>query len=274
MAFFLYFTIACVICIGAVIEYDRIGHSPCDFFKYYGERPIARPLLGFINGIIRIWTFWHPHLIRDVQSWAPDLQILSLNWEIIAAEAKNLHAHYQLSNLRDISKGDFDTVDEGKGQWKVFVMKWHKGTISESAKLCPKTCALLDQVPSLRSAMFSILAPGAYIAPHSGPSKSILRYHMGLDTPTNKEQCFIRVHGEKYHWQNGEAVLLDDTYEHSVVNNTNETRVILFGDILRPMGQPLHALNYLLCTKFIQFADFIKEVNDIAEVPVQKKVVS
>ena len=189
--------------------------------------------------------------------------------EVIAEEAKNLFEKYDLMNLRDISKGDFDTVDAGKGHWKVFVMKWYKDIIPESAKLCPKTCALLEQVPSLRSAMFSILAPGAYIAPHSGPSKSILRYHLGLDIPVEKDQCTITVKGDKYAWKKGEAVLFDDTYEHEVHNNGSTHRFILFGDMLRPMPQPLDFLNKLLF-RSVKMASFIKEVNDTAEKPTKK----
>ena len=57
---------------------------------------------------------------------------------------------------------------------------------------------------------------------------------MGLITP-NDDNCFINLDGKSYSWRDGEVILLDDSYEHYVENNTNKYRVILFCDIIRPM---------------------------------------
>ena len=37
----------------------------------------------------------------------------------------------------------------------------------------------------------------------------------------------------RYSWCEGEDILFDDSYRHAVWNNTNETRVVLFADVLR-----------------------------------------
>ena len=55
--------------------------------------------------------------------------------------------------------------------------------------------------------------------------KGCLRFHLGLSTP-NSDDCFIIINGEKYSWRDGEGILLDDTYEYEVHNNTDETRII------------------------------------------------
>jgi beta-hydroxylase len=51
----------------------------------------------------------------------------------------------------------------------------------------------------------------------------------------NSEKCYINVDGERYWWKDGEAVLFDETYIHSVENDTDVTRIILLCDIERPL---------------------------------------
>ena len=57
----------------------------------------------------------------------------------------------------------------------------------------PETVRLLHRIPGMKSAMFSILAPRKYIAPHRGPYKGVLRYHLGLIIPGPEGSRGIRV---------------------------------------------------------------------------------
>lgn len=109
----------------------------------------------------------------------------------------------------------------------------YKNEIFRNTKLCPKTAALLKKVPNLQTAMFSVLQPHSHIPKHKGPLKAVLRYHLGLIVPKNTENCFITVDSQQYHWKEGEGVLFDDTFDHFVVNNTPEVRVVLFLDVIR-----------------------------------------
>ena len=71
--------------------------------------------------------------------------------------------------------------------------------------------------------------------PHNDPAKGVMRYHLALKVPQEREKCFINVDGRYYHWSEGKGVIFDDVYDHWVRNDSNETRVILFVDILRPL---------------------------------------
>ena len=82
--------------------------------------------------------------------------------------------------------------------------------------------------------MFASLEPHSRLNPHRDPFAGCLRYHLGLVTP-NSDACFISVDGEPYAWKDGEAVLFDETYIHSVENDTDVTRIILLCDIERPL---------------------------------------
>jgi beta-hydroxylase len=53
--------------------------------------------------------------------------------------------------------------------------------------------------------------------------------------PKSSEPCRIIVDGEPYSWRDGEDLLFDETYIHTAENLTNETRIILFCDVERPL---------------------------------------
>jgi len=52
--------------------------------------------------------------------------------------------------------------------------------------------------------------------------------------------------------------VFDDTFEHAAWNDTDETRVVLFVDFVRPLRQPVKALNQLVI-KAIGFSPFIQD---------------
>ena len=49
-----------------------------------------------------------------------------------------------------------------------------------------------------------------------------------------------------YAWQNGQGVVFDDTFQHHVKNNTNESRTVLYVDFIRPMPKPILKLTFVL----------------------------
>ncbi len=122
-----------------------------------------------------------------------------------------------------------------KRGWSKFYLKWYGTNHNSARRLCPKTMALLDQVPEIRGAMFSILPPGAELTLHSDPMACSFRYHLGLATP-NSEQCHITVDGQPCVWHDGEDFVFDETYPHFARNDTGEVRLILMCDVDRPMN--------------------------------------
>lgn len=115
----------------------------------------------------------------------------------------------------------------------------HNGNCAE----CPETARLIESIPGMKTAFFSILAPGKTIPPHRGFYKGVLRYHLGLKVPAEAEKCRIRVGETWRHWEEGQSLIFDDTYEHEVDNATDEERVVLFVDLVRPLPFPLSSAN-------------------------------
>jgi len=163
-----------------------------------------------------------------------ETQTLQEHWQVIADEVDAIPR----TDLTHI-KGDLFFRNIADDKWKKLYLKWYGDFDPIGLQKCPRTCAILRGLPSIKSAMISHLEPGAKIKPHRGPLAGIVRLHLGLNTP-NQDECFINVNGKNYSWRDGEVVLLDDTYEHYVENNTDTTRTVLFCDIERPLkpGMP------------------------------------
>jgi len=51
-------------------------------------------------------------------------------------------------------------------------------------------------------------------------------------------------------------MIFDDTYNHEVWNDTDETRVVLFVDVLRPLPTPWSQLNRLI-VRAISYSPFV-----------------
>jgi ornithine lipid ester-linked acyl 2-hydroxylase len=173
----------------------------------------------------------------------PFLAPVETNWEKIRAELDrlledraNLPAFHQISPDQEyISTGD---------HWKVFILFGFGVPIGRNCARCPETAELLRRVPGLQSAWFSILAPRYHIPRHRGVTKSILRAHLGLITPRQRDKCVMQVDDRIVDWEPGKLLVFDDFYPHEVWNDTDEERVVLIFDFNRPMrllGRGLNA---------------------------------
>ena len=174
-----------------------------------------------------------------------ELQLLREHWTTFRDEALALHhagTFEAVANPEAASFYDIGFRTFYKRGWSKFYLTWY-GTTHESAKrLCPRSVALLSQLKTMNGCMFAILPPGGQLSRHLDPFACSLRYHMGLATP-NDDACFISVDGRRHSWRDGEAFLFDETFLHYVRNDTDQYRVILMGDVERPMAWPGRLFN-------------------------------
>jgi beta-hydroxylase len=167
----------------------------------------------------------------------PELDVLENNWQTIRDEGLSLfdEGHIRAAaGYTDIGFNSFFRTG-----WKRFYLNWYGDFLPSARGLCPKTTELLAGIPSVRAAMFAILPPGSKLVRHRDPFAGSLRYHLGLKVPQDAPNCRIFVDGQSYHWKEGEAVMFDETYIHYAENLTDETRLILFCDIERPLNNPV-----------------------------------
>lgn len=187
----------------------------------------------------------------------PWARALERNWRAIRSELEGVLARRdELPNFQDISRDQVAITRDDR--WKTFMLYGYGYKASRNCARCPQTTRLIEQVPGMLTAFFSILAPGKHIPSHRGPYKGVIRYHLGLVVPRPRSGCRIRVGDRSAHWSEGESLIFDDTYEHEVWNETSGTRVVLFMDVLRPLPFPVCALNRLVIA-LIRWSPFVQD---------------
>jgi aspartyl/asparaginyl beta-hydroxylase (cupin superfamily) len=141
--------------------------------------------------------------------------------------------------------------------WKIYMVKI--GTTNFAEDTMPVLTKILKEIPEVVSCAVSILPAKKAIPIHIGYSKGVIRYQLAMKVPKDRENVFICVNGEKYNWTEGEGVLFDDTYPHKVFNNTDEDRVVLYIDIVRPFLNPALDLINRLSIKLITNSSITKD---------------
>ncbi|NWF72821.1 MAG: aspartyl/asparaginyl beta-hydroxylase domain-containing protein [Nitrospirae bacterium] len=176
---------------------------------------------------------------RDRFPWT---QQLERGWEAMREECERVMQRRELiPNFQDISPEQSAITRDDK--WKTYVLYAYGVKARHNCAACPNTTAVIEQIPGMKTALFSILSGPKHIPLHRGPYKGLLRCHVGLLIPGQPGACRIRVAGTERHWQEGGVLIFDDTFPHEVWNDTTEDRIVLFLDIVRPMRFPLSVLN-------------------------------
>jgi ornithine lipid ester-linked acyl 2-hydroxylase len=183
-----------------------------------------------------------PFLPLDTFHWIPELEG---HWPAIRAELDDVLSYRNdLPNFQDISVDQASITDDDG--WKTYFFFGYGFRADANCARCPKTAALLDEIPGLTTAFFSILAPGKHIGEHRGPWRGVLRYHLALKVAEPAQSAGISVGGQVEHWEEGHSLLFDDGYEHLAWNDTDGVRVVLFVDVIRPLRQPADQINRAL----------------------------
>jgi len=225
-------------------------------------KEVGFSLLQLIEqGLVRYSPHGDPTFF-DTQDF-PWTDLLEKHWAPIRAELDAVLAHRDaLPNFQDISEDQ--TAITTDDSWKTFFLYGFGHKAEKNCRLVPKTTKVVERIPGMKTAFFSILAPGKHIPAHRGPYKGVMRAHLGLKVPDAKEDCRIRVGDDMRHWEEGEVLLFDDTHDHEVWNDTDETRVVLFLDVVRPFAPPVDTLNRALIT-LISYSPFVQNAKENQE---------
>lgn len=192
------------------------------------------------NALVYLFSRVPPRPFLDPADF-PELQPLIANWQAIREEGLRLLDEGMVraaSGYNDLGFNSFFRTG-----WKRFYLKWYDAPLPSAEQLCPRTVALLKDVPLVHGAMFAMLPPGARLVRHRDPFAGSLRFHLGLRTP-NDDGCYIEVDGIRRSFHDGEPLLFDETYIHYAENTTETNRLILFCDVERPLrGKAPTAVN-------------------------------
>ncbi len=207
-----------------------------DHWKQRRRKWVKRQGKNFIRGLSNF--IGRQSLVGDMPVYDKTqfdfVAMMEENWETIRDEVKQVLEHRDAIPAFVEVSADQKKIASDK-RWKTFILFGFGAPLEKNCAAAPETARMLQKVPNLQTAFFSILGPNYHIAPHRGVSKTIMRVHVGLIVPKDRENCTIRIADQKVSWKEGEAFVFDDTYDHEVWNNTDEERVVLLFDFDRPM---------------------------------------
>lgn len=171
-------------------------------------------------------AFWVPGLAASPW-WPPEpLGVLEQNWREIRAE---------FVELRRAARPERISGASVRGGWEAYHLLQEGAWHAQHCALCPRTAELLRSLPVCASALgyayFSVLAPGAAVAPHHGPTNAKLRGHLPLEAGPG---AVIHVGQLGRQLEVGRALLFDDSYLHAVSNGEPHERVVLLVDLWHP----------------------------------------
>jgi hypothetical protein len=123
----------------------------------------------------------------------------------------------------------------GAGAWNQFTLVRGGKAREENVARCPRTAQVIAGLPACSgdgaTVYFSVVEPGTEIKPHCGFSNARIRHHLGLEVP---EGVALTVAGETRAWKEGECLVFDDSFEHSVRHAGRVRRAVLLVDCWHP----------------------------------------
>jgi aspartyl/asparaginyl beta-hydroxylase (cupin superfamily) len=171
----------------------------------------------------------------DIDRTYPALRVIDRNYDLIRDELLAvLPRRGGMPRYHDVDRRQQAISETTPGNWHtLFLSVYGAGERLPTRQLCPRTVEVVESIPNLIQTFFSILDPGKKVPAHKGPHFFYLRYHTAFLVPREKPPT-IRVKDRFYTWRERESLLFDDSWNHEVLNESDEVRVVLITDIIRP----------------------------------------
>jgi beta-hydroxylase len=204
---------------------------------------------------------------EDALRTFPVLAELKSSHAKIKADLQYLLSHHEeIPALHEVHPRARDLYVHGRA-WRTFLLKIWGHEIKQNTAAVPDTYEAICRIPGVHTALFSILAGGAEIEPHRGSAAGVIRFHYPLIVPKEPEKCWMEAGGHHFFWQEGVPIVFDDTREHWVKNQTEETRVVLIIDFNADMPFPVNLFTSLRYNLIRRSAE-VKAVQERAAIDV------
>lgn len=231
---------------------------------------IGKELRPKIDAVIMRNSLVPDHALIDKSNF-PWITVLEHRWRDIREEAVRIRSE-DIPSLGDIS------FDHGRiaadRRWRAFFLKGYGYRMGNNCDRAPITTALIEKVPGLVTANFSVMEAGGHIPRHWGMTKGMLTYHLALKVPAEREKCRMVIEeGDTRHvmlWKEGESFVFDDMYNHEVWNDSDEDRYILLIQIKRPCRGAGNLIQniFLSAVRYSRFVQDIRKAIEKASVAV------
>lgn len=172
-----------------------------------------------------------PHWSRDDFAWVGELEAAHT---VIKAELDELLLTVNFPRVGEGGRAEQDDLIVAPGgEWREYVIFGTDASSAATGEHVPQTRAILERLlPGAVSMarigageiIFSALHPGTRLLPHCASSNNRLTCHLGLSCPHGPR---LRVGPEWATWEEGRCLLFDDSFEHEVVHDGTEVRIVL-----------------------------------------------
>src|SRR6202451_1972672 len=100
------------------------------------------------------------------------IERIEANWTVIREELEAvLEDRDALPNFQDISKDQIEITDDDR--WKTYFLYGYGFEAKLGVEMCPRTAALMREIPGLKTAMISLLSPRKHIVDHRRPYNGV-----------------------------------------------------------------------------------------------------
>lgn len=225
------------------------------------------PTLMLVPGLrsLPFWTNANGQVAYQDPQVSEIVQHLQHNVATIREEyqrvSPTLPSDYDATTQKSTVSAGTEHVDDTHGSLHTGSWDWHSYLLHGQVQptFCeqfPITTKIIQSIgPNLFThnpfgfCFFSKLSANSSIRAHASPINFRLRIHLPLIVPqstttssttssTEDHPIGIRVGPTIQSWIQNQAMVLDDSYNHQVWNNTNDERVVLLVDIWHPDVRP------------------------------------
>lgn len=215
--------------------------------RYKASRLFCKTIIQTAEKIFKLFTTSKfPEFDRELKN----------NFNIIRNEFVEFYSNNAIPSAGEISAEQLRI--ENTHKWKTLVLKVFGYYNDVNCSKCPETYKILKDFDNIVSALFSVMEPGTHIKPHRGVFNGVMRYHLGIIVPRS-DKVFINIDKQKRFWKENKSFVFDDTLLHEAVNQSNEKRVIMIIDFLRPLPPPLAYVNRIIL-KIISKSPLIQNI--------------
>ena len=171
-----------------------------------------------IHSLVGDRTFFEPEQFP----WVAELEE---NWDVIRKELDYILTQRDaLPNFQDVAKDEYRITKDNR--WKTYFFYGFGIKAEKNCARCPETTRLIEKIPGMTTAFFSILLTHKHIPEHTGVYKGVLRYHLALKVPEPSDSCRIRVRDDIRSWEEGKSLIFDDRFPHEAWNESDDVRVV------------------------------------------------
>ena len=142
--------------------------------------------------------------------------------------------------------------------WKIMMVSVGK-TVSEQGQYFLPKLVEITQRYKVASVVVSSLPAKTEIPVHCGYTPMVKRLMLAITVPRDADNCYLCVNTEKLTWTEGKCLLWDDTFYHAVKNNTEETRVVVYMDVIRETGNWVLDGIIRIVVKMIQGSSYVQD---------------